>query len=198
MTKLRFLIGNLVFCGLLTAALAAAPQMLETKVLQEGYPGKQHELLPFFEGCCDDAGPFPASASHALESQDGNHYYPGYLVDNNLDTCWAVQGGPGEWFEVGVGAANGIPFHGFDLVNGYLKSEKLWRMNSRIKTLRVVIDGKPYADVHLLDTYSVQGVRFPEPQPRLVDRVRFQVLEIYPGSDYDDLCVSEFQLEVGH
>lgn len=49
-----------------------------------------------------------------------------------------------------------------------------------------------------IDTYSVQGVWFPEPHPRVADRLRFQVLEIYPGSDYDDLCVSEFQLEMGH
>lgn len=149
--KPRLLLTTLAFGALLAGALAAAPQILESKVLKEGYPGKLHELLPFFEGCSDDAGPYIASASHSLGTQGDSRYYPGYLVDNNLDTCWAVHGGPGEWFELGVGFGSpGIPFHGFELVNGYLKSEKLWKMNSRIKTLRVVVDGKPYADVHLL------------------------------------------------
>ena len=153
-----------------------------------------------FEGCTDCFGPFTFKSNLELEDSDQGSYAVKNLGDNDFDTCWAVPGGVGSWFSLSSYRISKArwPVDGFCIVNGYTKSEERWHQNSRIQELEIWIDDQVYGSVTLQDTPRVQRVRFPERWDAEAAEVRFKVLSIYPGSYYDDLCVSELQLEGGH
>lgn len=87
------------------------------------------------------------------------------------------------------------PFQ-FSLINGYIKSEKLYYANARVRTLEVWKNGKHYADVELLDS--------PKPQKFILnfafyktDRIQLFPKSYYKGSKYKDVCITAFQQNLG-
>lgn len=154
-------------------------------------------LNGFFIGCVDDAGPWSVSASGALEPLDGHSYDPEGLIDDDLTTCWAVEGGVGSWFSV-LGpefGSDGTALHGFSILNGYTKSPERWQQNARVKTLEISIGSLSLGRVDLLDTPSVQTVDFQDLRLKESQEVRFTVLSVYPGSTFNHLCVTEVSVE---
>lgn len=181
---------------LVIPALAELP-MMKAEVTDAGFPKNEGaEFLYWFGGCNDCSGPWEATVSGSLEPQEGNLYSSEALQDNNFLTCWATSGGVGSWFAFTSWAR--IPIRGFSIVNGYTKSPKRWAQNSRIKLLELSIAGKPTARIELEDTPSVQTFKVPEFRLEKGEQFRFRVLSVYPGSVFDDLCVSEFQINAGH
>lgn len=79
------------------------------------------------------------------------------------------------------------------ILNGYVKSDKAWSENSRVKRLKVYCDGKPICILELqnsrsmqdFDVYSVLGDK------HYIGKLRFEIMEVYPGTKYQDTVISE-------
>ncbi|MEQ8242649.1 MULTISPECIES: NADase-type glycan-binding domain-containing protein [Cytophagales] len=82
------------------------------------------------------------------------------------------------------------------IANGYKKSKSLWEANSRVKKLRMYVNGEPFADIELADEFEIQTVEF-EPILFRTGRkeLKFEILEVYPGTKYKDTAISLLMFE---
>ena len=183
------------------SASAQAPVLTANLVGRSDFPTNEHRDIFHFDGCVDCSGPWLVSSSDYLGPMDGARYSADKLADNNFLTCWAVQGGVGSWFALSSGEGRQARYaviRGFSIVNGYAKSPGRWAQNARIKTLELSVAGKTLATIRLHDSPAVQSVELPEFILKGGEELRITVRSVYPGSSFDDLCVSEFQLNTKH
>jgi hypothetical protein len=89
------------------------------------------------------------------------------------------------------------PLYGLDIINGYWKSEELWKQHGRLRKVRLHYNQRPLCDVSFADSRRWQRVLFPDVFVRSGDSLTVEVLEIYPG-DSAGLAVTEFVLEGAH
>ena len=86
------------------------------------------------------------------------------------------------------------------IFNGYVKSNKSFIENSRVKKLKMYVCGKEYAILNLEDTSSQQifkilPIRYEDLKQintyngELV--IRFEIMEVYPGTKYKDTAITE-------
>ena len=164
--------------------------------------------------------PFPYKITSSSFLNNNSNYKPENLCDNSFKTAW-VEGakdyGIGEYFEYYINKYKFfkenefneeieafIPtIHEIHLFNGYVKSEKAFKENSRIKKLKMYVDGKPWAILELVDTTSQQIFEIPEINYLKVKNrkdykedliLKFEILEVYPGNKYQDTCLTELLL----
>lgn len=85
------------------------------------------------------------------------------------------------------------------IVNGYAKNQKTWEENGRIKTLLMYVEDKLYARLELEDTILPQYFALPEDDIKVLNggmlEVRFEIAEVYPGSLYEDTCLTGLIME---
>jgi hypothetical protein len=113
-------------------------------------------------------------------------YSERHLIDSDLDVCWAVgENGIGHWFEIALEKEEDISE--IVLFNGYAKSEKLFKANARIKSAQLTIDDSIHIELEFKDQFYPTVVEV----DKLMTKVRFVINAAYPGSKYEDLCVSE-------
>ena len=119
--------------------------------------------------------------------------------DFNHESVWATDGN-------GVGASLVYEFAGknprittIKILNGHVKTEKAWRENSRVKRLKVYYMDKPYAILELEDSRTLQefevGVLGPHSETAPNWTLKFEILEIYPGSKYGDTVIAELYFD---
>ncbi|WP_163870263.1 NADase-type glycan-binding domain-containing protein [Myxococcus eversor] len=178
---------------LLSLILAAAPP-----ILLEPDAGTAHRLHPR-----------RVTASSFLENGWNKHaqnYLPLYVADDDPATAW-VEGAKG----TGVGEA--IEWWGPELTraksfrvflrNGYQKTDKLYRANARPKAVKLepLVQGETgprttgtAVEVELKDVLGWQEV--PLPVPGKVQGVRLTLVSTYPGTSYDDTCLSDLRVYV--
>ena len=157
-------------------------------------------------------GPDSISASSYLKSNNANvNYLPENIHDFSFETAW-VEG------VKGYGIGEYITYHfrqtapritKIIIANGYVKSEKAFRENSRVKKLKMYIDDKPVAILNLEDIRSEQIFEFEpigkerpsknanweelEKLPKWT--LKFEILEVYQGDKYDDVAISEIYFD---
>lgn len=153
-----------------------------------------------FKGCslaC--AVNWDLKCSSHLPSSGGNIYTVDKLDDGNFNTAWVegVKGdGIGEWVEFKIknhpGKKTGATtFWGLHISNGYRKSRDIWEKNSRVRQMRMDINGKPCLLINLKDSMFNQNVSFRSYDIKPGDAIRFTILKIYPGNKYQDTCITE-------
>lgn len=85
------------------------------------------------------------------------------------------------------------------IVNGYAKDQKTWEENGRIKRLLMYVEDRPYAYLELEDTILPQYFSLPEGDIKVLNggmiEVRFEIVEVYPGSVYEDTCLTGLVME---
>ena len=76
---------------------------------------------------------------------------------------------------------------------GHQANEKLFRQNARPKTLQLFIDGRPAALLELTDSMGLQHFNLPKVRLERPSRhtIAFQILDAYPGSKFQDTCITE-------
>ncbi|MEW5743499.1 MAG: hypothetical protein AB1938_31600 [Myxococcota bacterium] len=132
-----------------------------------------------------------AAPSSVLEPADA--YHPGYLFDGRLDFGW-VEGAKGP----GVGESMTITFEqpvtvtALELWNGYQRSDDHFAKNARAKKLAVALDGAAPVDLLVKDEQGAQKLALPKPVA--VKSLTLTVKEVYPGSRYEDLVLSELRV----
>ncbi len=155
------------------------------------------------------------SATSTLKSQGQTDYRIENIADLDLRTAW-VEGktdyGIGESFTIEFnwkkdyeGFGKVYNFYGIiEIFNGYCKSEKLWKENSRIKTLKMYYNNRPICLIELVDTWQYQRLDlrkffkvphlYPngEIEPKDGDKMRFEIVNVYKGTKYKDTGLSEF------
>ncbi|MDM7993459.1 MAG: hypothetical protein QUS11_09110 [Candidatus Fermentibacter sp.] len=164
-------------------------------------------------------------ASSVLASQGGIDYGPENLLDLDFTTAWCPggsSGGAGSWIEIELEPCLLGEIY---LVNGYTKSEENLAANSRIRSLRVIVEcdednplreygyssdmneiieledpGSEVIPVDDREWTALDAGNFTSRADRIcsqadigapANRIRIEVLDIYPGDEYQDLCVSE-------
>lgn len=145
-------------------------------------------------------GPQVVTASSTLLSHKEIQYHAENTHDLNYKTAWVegVKGlGNGEFltytFEAESPRINKIT-----VINGYVKSEKAWRENGRVKSLRVWINEVPFADFELDDSRSEQVFEVAPIGKYSADKVwtlRFEIIAAYPGEKYEDVAITEIYFD---
>ena len=151
-----------------------------------------------------DDGPqdcFPVTnikATSRLASQGANNYNEKNLYDEDFKTSWVegVKGyGIGEKITFTLEDVT-AGFMGINIVNGYSKSPTAWKNNSRVKKLKLSVDGEPKFILNLKD--QMGGQYFDIGNALFKDRVNemhnytvtFEILDVYEGDKYDDTAIT--------
>ena len=77
--------------------------------------------------------------------------------------------------------------------NGYLKNIELWRKYSRVKELKLIINGEPTAILELenitnAQSFNIDAVRATCEQELVIT---LEIMDIFKGDKYDDVAISE-------
>ncbi|WP_299242212.1 hypothetical protein [uncultured Aquimarina sp.] len=148
------------------------------------------------------------SASSYLKTQGKTSYVPKNAHDFDYKNAWVegVDGyGVGEFLEFSFPQEN-PRITQISIVNGYVKSEKAWRENSRVKKLKMYIDDVPYAILNLKDERATNHFEVApignadrnnyEELAKLPDwTMKFEILEVYRGEKYEDTVISEIYFD---
>jgi hypothetical protein len=148
------------------------------------------------------------SASSSLKPFEGIDYSANNIHDLNYNTAW-IEG------VSGYGIGEFITYHfppenpritEIIIVNGFVKSEKSWKDNSRVKKLKMYIDDKPFAILNLADSRQEQHFKFEplgysdrqdweELQKKPWWTIKFEILDVYKGDKYDDTAITEIYFD---
>jgi len=123
-------------------------------------------------------------------------YSAANVLDKKDETAWSTSGsGIGQWIEFTL-KENFRIGNTYQIRTGYTKSKKLWKENSRVKKLKVVVNSKTVAYIMLNDTDEYQSfLIYPdgmEDEGNPGTKIRFVIDEIYRGDKYDDTLISHF------
>ncbi len=114
-------------------------------------------------------------------------------VDGDLQTAWnTYEESRDAYIAFTMPYGEKCTLAGFRIVNGYAKSEKVYRQNSRAKALTLYCDGKRIYTFTLEDTLALQTFYLLEPV--VGSEFEFVAEDVYAGSKYDDLCITEIEL----
>lgn len=145
---------------------------------------------PFLYGSGCTAGPIKAKVSSTLIKQEVKSYAAKNLHDADPQTAW-IEGksgyGFGEFFEVD------LPYGGSNvsIFNGYQKNYDSWKNYTRVKKLKVYVDGQPICFVLLNDLMGHQEFNLPIDPMEIHTLFRFEIVSVFPGSKYDHVAISE-------
>lgn len=146
-------------------------------------------------------GPSSITASSQLKPQGAVNYKASNAHDLSYRTAW-VEGVAG----YGIGEYLTYTFKGGDprittiiVVNGYVKSGKAFKENSRVKKLKVYKDDKPIAILDLKDIMGEQRFKIGTLGDNTLGspdwKLKFEIMEVYKGDKYDDTALSEIYFD---
>ena len=111
---------------------------------------------------CDGPPSENIKASSTLAPQGKVKYLASNVCDDNPNTAW-VEGnadyGIGEYLEFKDWGPRGNGT--ISILNGYQSSKASWENNSRVKKIKVSINGKDYCIIELSDVMGVQTIDLP-------------------------------------
>lgn len=138
------------------------------------------------------------TASSHLSPQGRFSYKPEHAHDFDWESAW-VEGVNGD----GIGQyllyefPSGPRVTTVNILNGYVKTAKAWKENSRVKKLKVYYNNTPIAILNLEDSRSLQSFDI-----GVVGRLegkswtlKFEILEVYKGTKYRDTAISEIYFD---
>lgn len=173
----------------------------EEGISEEDYEAYLEEELYFtILGCSWYCGGGPdtvISSSHLLQYKEIT-YEAKNAHDFDLRTAW-VEGVEGygivEYLEYYF--EHGPPLTTVLIYNGYLKTNKAWEENSRVKTIKLWINDEPYTILALEDTKAIQSFEIgtwqaPEGEELVL---KFEICDIYKGTKYKDAAITELEFD---
>lgn len=135
-------------------------------------------------------------------------YIPFHAFDGRNDTTWAegsAGNGVGEWLQVDF--ARPTTVSGFEINNGYWRLPERIGQNGRVETMTVTFsDGSSelvtlydtataqWTDYYIVGGWNTEEIPYGESitfaTPHTTSSMRFTVESVYPGSEWDDLCIT--------
>lgn len=143
------------------------------------------------------------SASSCLQPEK---YGVEKMFDENRRDAW-VEGVPGpgigETFqETTLEHGGWIPVFNYTemcIVNGYAKNETVWQENNRVKSMKLYFENEYMGLITLEDTMQPQYIDLSAVKMQVGNgcevTFRFEIVEVYPGTKYDDTCISGLIME---
>ena len=139
------------------------------------------------------------TATSCLKPIKSFNYEGDNAHDFDHESVWATNG-------KGIGESLTYTFEGkcprittVKILNGHVKSEAAWSANSRVKKLRMYYNGKPYAILALHDSRTLQcfdvGTLGFHDAAKPNWTLKFEILEVYPGSKHDDTVIAELYFD---
>lgn len=154
----------------------------------------------YWEGCCWYCGgnvdTIMVSSYHKPENN--NTYHAENAHDFNHKTVWATDGSGIDDYIVFSFAGSCPRITSVAILNGHVKSDQSWRDNSRVKSLLLYYNDKPYKLLELQDSRSLQFFDLDtlgngpghEGYPNWT--LKFEIKEVYPGQRYEDCVIADF------
>ncbi|HEX4086220.1 MAG TPA: hypothetical protein VHY22_14990 [Chthoniobacteraceae bacterium] len=181
-----------LLCLLLPGIAFADPPLIQAMV---GHPVVQ-ELM----GGCSLRCAFPWQTFAILPGKTPVPVYT--LDDNDADTAW-MDGVVGakltfQFPKKLPKELNDTPFYGFDIADGNIKSDAIFKQWGRVKKVRLYYNGHPFADVALADTRHWQNISFDDIMARQGDVFSMEILDVYPGTKYPTAAITELILQGAH
>lgn len=170
-----------------------------------GFDGRELETGGFFVPYMNEYYS-EATATSYLGSMGGNGYHPNNVTGNNRMCAWTegVDGfGIGESIELrqmymGPGK-DVLTYTRFCIVNGYAKNDDIWKKNARVKELKVYYGDAYIGIIHLKDCMEPQYIDVSALNIKVSNGreavFRFEIADVYPGSKYEDTCLTGILME---
>jgi len=137
---------------------------------------------------------YEVRASSTLPADGELSYGAGNLREWQKAWSEGAEGaGTGEWLEFDLKVEK--PVRAVLIQPGYDKSEALFRANARPKRVEVLLNGEHRFEAELRDANEEQRIAVAG-YDKPVKTVRLTFKEVYPGTRYEDLCVSGLRFEV--
>jgi hypothetical protein len=164
---------------------------LNTKPESDDQDNRRHSWLV---GECSESVNNIKVSSY-LASQGSPSYKADNLADDDPTTAWAEgknDYGIGEFIEFMA-----FPYSSWSILNGYQKDNITWENYSRVKKLRIFIEGKPAFEVVLEDKMGVQTFDLPKNlkiDPDKIStgtKIKMVILEVYQGKKLKAAAISE-------
>lgn len=167
-------------------------EILELEIYQTAYGDRWSDCLESLI----------VTASSCLKPSTNFDYKAQNAYDFDKRTVWVegVNGyGIGEYLEYIFTASKHYPSEitNVEIINGYVKNELSWENNSRVKKMKMFVNGVPYAILNLQDnsnlqTFSVGKIPIEYKNPIVL---RFEIIDVYRGAKYDDTAITEIEFK---
>jgi len=142
---------------------------------------------------------FPCASSE-LPTDRWGQYWAWSAIDGSPETTWAEEGhlghepwpsgpGIGEWIILVFPETIEIDRIGVDI--GFDRDADIFAKNNRLKRATIMFSK---GDVVELAFDDVRGVQMKDIPPVTTTYVQLVIDEIYPGSKFDDTCISEIEV----
>ena len=184
---------------LLQKKAPTASEQKELNILLEKYGEVVENAWDIIDGGCSwycGGGNYKIKASSSL----GDSYKAEFANDLSYKTAW-VEGkkdeGTGEYLEYYF--KNDSPrITEIIISNGYMKSEETWKNNNRVKKLKLYVNGVPFGILNLKDSrtdqyFEVGTLGHNKNGTDLI--LKFEILEVYKGSKYNDTAITEIYFD---
>ena len=139
---------------------------------------------------------YEVTASSVLPPADGQTYDASNIKNISAADTWSEGSagpGTGEWLELKPVVPK--PLVALDIAPGYFRSEELFQANARPKKILIVLndDHRFVADIeNVMKSQRIVVRNYNKP----VRKIRMAFQEVWPGTKFEDLCVSRVKLEV--
>ncbi|MDY0328134.1 MAG: hypothetical protein RBR07_07805 [Arcobacteraceae bacterium] len=149
-------------------------------------------LLIISNGLANDIVVKPISAkASSIYPADGANYYPTNAMDDNHNTAWSSdrteKANIGEWLEFDFG--KNVTLSKLKIYNGWIKSDSVWKLNSRVKRATLTFSDNSKQSIILEDTKSEI---FIDIGLKETNSVRLTIDEIYTGNKWNqEACITD-------
>jgi len=141
-------------------------------------------------------GPNSITSSSVLAPNKTLDYKASNAHDFSLRTAW-VEGNTGNGTGESITyrfAKKSPPVTRVEIYNGYMKSNKVWKENARVKQLKMYVNDKPFALLNLKDVTTKQIFDVDTLQGTKGDLfLKFEIAGVYKGEKYDDAAIAEIE-----
>lgn len=133
------------------------------------------------------------SATSELVTKNSGTMRAGYAVDGDLLTSWqeGVAGyGEGQQLRIEFDGEQSV--NAVRIVNGNVRGQDGYAENGRLKKVSITSDGGETELFDLIDEYNyIEGALLEFENPILTSSLTFTIEEVYPGTRYEDTCITE-------
>lgn len=139
---------------------------------------------------------YQIKASSFLPPEGDQSYEPEKVKNFWGAQAWsegAKGSGVGEWLELTPAVPK--PLVVIELAPGMTKTEELFKANARPKKVLVELNGEKRFSVEISDLNEVHRIPILD-YAKPVKKIRLTFEEVWPGTKFEDLCVSGIRLQV--